>query len=166
MLHRLDPLDLGLDFDDRTYRLGDTIAARVEITSKGRIAIREANVELLCDQKFAETYTVSGPGLYSNPGVAAPRPNISSQVGDERLESYVHSRTALLSDVTLEPGEPRGLDVRLPIGTAPPRRLDDARALEGDAARSWSFAWRLVVSVDVAGGRDAKLEKDITVQVA
>ena len=166
MLHRLDPLDLGLDFDDRTYRLGETIAARVEVTAKGRISIREASVELLCDQKFAETYTVSGPGLYSNPGVAAPRPDISSQVGNERLESYVHSRTALLSDVTLEPGEPRGFDVRLPIGTAPPRRLDDARALEGDAARSWSFAWRLVVSVDVAGGRDAKLEKDITVQVA
>ena len=166
MVHRLDPLDLALDFNDRSYRLGETVAVRVEMTAKGRIAIREAGVELLCDQKFAETYTVSGPGRYANPGVAAPRPDISSQVGDERLESYVHSSAAFLSDVTLEADESRSLDVRLPIDPAPPRRLEDARALEGDAARSWSFAWRLVVSVDVAGGRDAKLERDIKIRLA
>ena len=165
MLHRLDPLDLDLDFDDRSYRLGETIDVRVEMTAKGRIAIRKAGVELVCDQKFAETYTVSGPGLYSNPGVAAPRPDISSQVGDERIESYVHSRKAFLSDVTLESGESRSLDVRLPIDPYPPRRLDDARALEDDAARSWSFGWRLVVSVDVAGGRDASVERDVKVRV-
>ena len=103
MLHRLDPLELGLDFDDRPYRLGETVALRVEIVPKGRTTIREAGVELLCDQKFAETYTISGPGRYSNTGEVGLRPDISSQVGDERLESYVHSRTAFLSDVTLEP---------------------------------------------------------------
>ena len=166
MVHRLDPLDLRLDFDDRSYRLGETIAVRVEMTAKGRIAIRKAGVELLCDQKFAETYTVSGPGRYSNTTGSVPRPDISSQVGDERIESYAHSRTDFLSDVTLEPGESRSLDVRLPIDAAPPRRLEDARALEGDAARSWSFAWRLVVSVDVAGSRDAKLERDIKIRLA
>ena len=166
MVHRLDPLDLGLDFNDRSYRLGETIDVRVEVTAKGRIAIRKAGVELVCDQKFAETYTVSGPGLYSNTAGTAPRPDISSQVGDERIESYVHSKKAFLSDLTLESGESRSLDVRLPIDPSPPRRLDDARALEDDAARSWSFGWRLVVSVDVAGGRDAKLERDIKVQVA
>ena len=165
MVHRLDPLDLGLDFNDRSYRLGETIDVRVEITAKGRIAIREAGVELLCDQTFAETYTISGPGRYSNTAGTAPRPDISSRVGDERLESYVHSRTAFLSDLTLESGESRSLDVRLPIDPSPPRRLDDARALDDDAARSWSFGWRLVVSVDVAGGRDAKLERDVKVRV-
>ena len=166
MLHRLDPMDLSLDFDDRAYKLGEMVAVRVEIVPKGRITIREAGVELLCDQKFAETYTVSGPGLYSNPGVASPRPQIPNQVGSERLESYVHSRTAFLSDVTPEPGEPRSFDVRLPIDTALPRRFDDAKALEGDAVRSWSFDWRLVVAVDVAGGRDARLERAVKVQVA
>ena len=165
MLHRLDPMDLSLDFDDRPYRLGEMVAVRVEIVPKGRIAIREASVELLCDQKFAETYTVSGPGLYSNPGVASPRPQIPNQVGSERLESYVHSTAAFFSDVTLEQGELRGFDVRLPIDSAPPRRFDDAKALELDAVRSWSFDWRLVVSVDVAGGRDARLERDVKVQV-
>ena len=156
---------MGLDFNDRSYRLGETIDVRVEVTAKGRIAIRKAGVELVCDQKFAETYTVSGPGLYSNTAGTAPRPDISSQVGDERLESYVHSRKAFLSDLTLESGESRSLDVRLPIDPSPPRRLDDARALEDDAARSWSFGWRLVVSVDVAGGRDARLERDVKVRV-
>ena len=165
MLNRLDPLDLELDFNDRTYRLGEVVAVRVEIVPKGRVTIRQAGVELLCDQKFAESYTVSGPGLYSNPGVASPRPDIPNQVGSERVESYAHSRTTFLSDVTLEAGEQRAVDVRLPIGTAPPRRLDDARALDDDAARSWSFDWRLVVSVDVAGGRDARLERDIKVRV-
>ena len=165
MLNRLDPLDLDLDFNDRTYRLGEVVAVRVEIVPKGRVTIRKAGVELLCDQKFAESYTVSGPGLYSNPGVASPRPDIPNQVGSERVESYAHSRTDFLSDVTLEAGEQRAVDVRLPIGTAPPRRLDDARALDDDAARSWSFDWRLVVLVDVAGGRDAKLEREIKVRV-
>ena len=166
MLHRLDPLELGLDFDDRPYRLGETVALRVEIVPKGRTTIREAGVELLCDQKFAETYTVSGPGLYSNTGEVGLRPDISSQVGSERVESYVHSRSVLLSDVTLEPDERRAFDVRLPIDTAKPRRFDDARALEGDAVRSWSFGWRLVVSVDVAGGRDASLEREVKIRLA
>ena len=161
MLHRLDPLDLSLEFDDRSYRLGETIAARVQVTSKGRIDVREASAELLCDQKFAETYTVSRAGRYSTQGVVAPRQEISSQVGDERVESYVHSSAAFLSDVTLEAGEQRTVDVRIAIDAAPPRRLDDARALDNDAARSWSFSWRLVVSVDVAGGRDASVERDI-----
>ena len=165
MLHRLDPLDMGLDFDDRSYRLGETIDMRVEMTAKGRISIRKAGVELVCDQKFAETYTVSGPGLYSNTAGTAPRPDISSQVGGERIESYVHSRKAFLSDLTLESGESRSLDVRLPIDPYPPRRLKDARALDDDAARSWSFGWRLVVSVDVAGGRDASVERDVKVRV-
>ena len=165
MVHRLDPLDLGLDFNDRSYRLGETIDVRVEVTAKGRIDIRKAGVVLMCDQKFAETYTVSGPGLYSSSGVGAPRPDISSQVGDERTESYIHSRKAFLSDATLESGESKSLDVRLAIGTAPPRRLKDARSLDDDAARSWSFGWRLVVSVDVAGGRDASVERDIKVRV-
>ena len=165
MVHRLDPLDLGLDFNDRSYRLGETIPVRVEVTAKGRIDIREAGVELVCDQKFAEAYTVSGPGLYSNTQGTAPRPDISSQVGSERIESYIHSRKAFLSDVTLESGESRSLDVGLAIGAAPPRRLKDARSLEDDAVRSWSFGWRLVVSVDVAGGRDASVERDVKVRV-
>jgi len=165
MVHRLDPLDLGVDFDNRSYRLGETIAVRVEMTAKGRIDIREANLELLCDQKFAEAYTVSGPGRYSSSGEGSPRPDISSQVGDERLESYVHSRAAFLSDLTLDAGERRAVDVRLEIGASPPRRLDDAKALQDDAARSWSFSWRLVVSVDVAGGRDASVERDLKVRV-
>lgn len=165
MVHRLDPLDLGLDFDDRSYRLGETIAVRVEMTAKGRIDVRKAGVELVCDQKFAETYTVSGPGRYSGSDEGSARPDISSQVGDERVESYVHSRTGFLSDLTLESGESRSLDVRLAIGTAPPRRLDDARALDDDAARSWSFSWRIVVSVDVAGGRDPSVERDVKVRV-
>ena len=55
-------MNLSLDFDDRAYKLGEMVAVRVEIVPKGRITIREAGVELLCDQKFAETYTVSGAG--------------------------------------------------------------------------------------------------------
>ncbi len=165
MVHRLDPLDLGLDFDDRSYRLGETIAVRVEMTAKGRIAIRNASLELVCDQKFAESYTVSGPGLYANTTGSVPRPDITSQVGSERIESYPHSMASLMSDVTLEPGEQRAVDARLAIAASPPRRLKDSSELEGDAARSWSFSWRLVVSVDVAGGRDASVERDVKVRV-
>ena len=165
MVHRLDPLDLGLDFDDRSYRLGETIPVRVEIAAKGRIAIREASLKLVCDQKFAESYTVSGPGLYANTTGSVPRPDISSQVGSERIESYAHSMASLISDVTLESGEQRAVDVRLEIGASTPRRLKDSTALEGDAARSWSFSWRLVVSVDVAGGRDASVERDVKVRI-
>lgn len=165
MVHRLDPLDLGLEFDDRSYRLGETVAVRVEMTAKGRVTIRDASLKLVCDQKFAESYTVSGPGLYANTTGSVPRPDISSQVGSERIESYAHSMAALISDVTLESGEQRAVDVRLEIGASPPRRLKDSTALEGDAARSWSFSWRLVVSVDVAGGRDASVERDVKVRI-
>ncbi len=163
-------MDLTLDFDDRAYRLGDTIAMSVAMEARGPVKVREASVELVCDQKFAESYTVSGPGAYSglsqplSGGRLPPRPDIPSKVGDERIESYAHSRAVFMSGEDLDPGPARQLTVRLPLDAAPPRRWEDAKALEGDAVRSWTFTWRLVVSVDVARGRDARAERPVNIR--
>ena len=165
MLYRFAPLKISLDFKDSTYRLGDTLPARVEIWAKGDIEIREASISLVCDQKFVENYSVSGPGLYSNPGVGSPRAQIPNQVGSERIESYVHSSETFLEGDSLSSGANRGYDVRLLIDTNLPRRFSDYKALEGDSLRSWSFDWKIVVLFDVVRGRDQKIEKEVRVQI-
>ena len=165
MLYRFAPLKISLDFKDSKYRLGETLFARVEIGAKGDIEIREASISLVCDQKFVENYSVSGPGLYSNSGIGSPRPQIPNQVGSERIESYVHSSDKFLEGDFLSSGTNRIYDVRLLIDTNLPRRFSDYKALEGDSLRSWSFDWKIIVLFDVVRGRDQKFENEVKIQI-
>ena len=165
MVYRLRPMEVSFDFEDREYSLGDTIRVDVELVPNGDVSVREARVDLICEERYVENYSVSGPGLYSNPGVAAPRAQISSQVIREQKETYVHSTEVFLSDAKLSAGISLRFQARLKVEPTPPVHAEDARALQRDADRSWTFKWTLVMTVDVVRGRNPKTQHVVRVGV-
>ena len=50
MVYKLKSLELGLDFEDRGYELGDTINVRVNLTPNGDVDVREARIDLVCEE--------------------------------------------------------------------------------------------------------------------
>ena len=165
MVYNFRPVEVSFDFEDREYSLGETIQVDVELVPNGDVAVREARVDLMCEERFVENYSVSGPGLYSNPGVAAPRAQISNQVIKEQKETYVHSTEAFLSDANLTKGISLRQQVRLKVQPTPPVHIEDARSLQRDADRSWTFKWTLVTTVDVVRGRNPKRQRVVRVGV-
>ena len=165
MVYKLRPMEVSFDFDDREYRLGDTIRLSVQLVPSGDVDVREARVDVLCEERFVESYTVSSPGLYANPGVAAPRVDIPNQVTKEQKESYVHSTEVFLSGAKLKSGAAARYDVSLRIQPSPPIHLEDARELQKDASRSWSFKWTIVTTVDVVRGRNPKRQRVVNVRI-
>ena len=89
---RLRPLDVKLLFDDRPYMLGETIDVMLELSARGDIEVREARVDLVCEEYYVESFNVmvpdiktgrSGGGLYGGSTIAAgytPTPMIPKQV--------------------------------------------------------------------------------------
>ena len=165
MVYKLRPLEVSFDFEDREYGLGDTIRADIELVPNSDVTVREARVDLMCEERYVENYSVSGPGLYSNPGVAVPRAQISNQVVREQKETYVHSTEIFLSDAKLAAGISLRYLARLNIQPTPPVHLEDARALQRDADRSWTFKWTLVATIDVVRGRNPKRQRVVRVGV-
>jgi len=165
MVYKLRPMEVSFEFEDREYRLGDTIQVDVELAPNAEVSVREARVDLICEERYVENYSVSSPGLYSNPGVGSPRAQISNQVVREEKETYVHSTQVFLSDSKLSAGASVQYQARLDIQPTPPVHADDARELQKDADRSWTFKWTLVMTVDVVRGRNPKRQRIVKVAV-
>ena len=84
---------------------------------------------------------------------------------EQRTESYVHSTVTTLKDALFRADvtETRRLDLR--IDPTPPKRLREAVEADRNASAAWSFAWTLSVSLDVARGRDRKVEREIRIKL-
>ena len=59
MVYRLRPLELTFEFEDRPYKLGDTIKLTVDMNPKGDVHVREARVDLVCQERYFEQTTLS-----------------------------------------------------------------------------------------------------------
>ena len=104
MVYKLKPLELSFDFDDRQYELGDTVQIRVELLPNTDVRLREARVDLICEERFARAQaTISvgagGPGAAQGGNVFTSTDYVppSSSVG-QYGESYVHSSTSFLKN--------------------------------------------------------------------
>ena len=171
MVYKLTPLELSLEFEDRDYGLGDMIDIQVRLVPNGDVDVREARVDLVCEERYArhESGIVIGFG-----GAASIQGGSTSKSTDYvpasssvslRTESYVHSSVVFLKDATLRSGAPSAHSTRLQIQPFSPTHLDEARDLHRDAKSSWTFKWRLVVSVNVVRGRDPKRQRKVKVKL-
>ena len=61
MVSRLRPLDVNLVFEDRPYKLGETINLTMELTPRGDVEVREGRVDLMCEERWQEVSTVMVP---------------------------------------------------------------------------------------------------------
>ena len=164
MVYKIKPLELSLDFEDRIYELGDTINVEVELAPSSDVGVREARVDLICEERFVHSFVHKGPGRIQGMGMAR-MPQVTLQKTQERIERYVHSSAVFLNETRLRSGMPSTHSARLQIQPVPPQHAEEADALERDSSKSWSFKWRLVVSVDVVRGRNPTVQRAIKLRL-
>jgi hypothetical protein len=163
-VYNLRPLVVKLDVEEGPFKLGDTINLSVELVPNGDIEVRQARVDLLCEERYIQTFTYSGStvGRAGSTSYAVAE-HIPHRATNESKETYVHSSVVFLQDSRLERGRTSRYRARLEIQPVPPRHLDDARELQKDANSAWSFKWRLVASANVVRGRDPKTQRTVKV---
>ncbi len=159
-LSRLYPLDMNLTFDDRPYSLGETIRVLVELAPRRDVVVREARVDLVCEEDFVMSYTIMSPGRPSlsshrTPGeVYVSPPLLRQRVKKEEREAYVHSSVPLLGETTLQRDTAVQYEVDLFINTQSPPRVSVAR-----------IEWRLEGFVDVVMARDTRARYGVQVEL-
>ncbi len=165
MVTRLRPLEVNLAFEDRLYKLGETIDLYLDLTARSDVVAREGRVDLVCEVRWAERYTVmakvvtplrTGSGVMSGGGTTQViTQTVPRQVYKEHKETYVHSSVVFLQDVRLDPATTGRYDARLEIQPEPPPHADEA-----------NLRWSIVVTIDVAGARDIKTRRRVKVNLA
>ena len=162
---------LDVDFPDREYELGGRIDVSIIVTPDRDATIRSAQVDLVCNQTYTHYSEWEGstpPNVMRARYGGSTNPTMDFAGGtkvEQRTESYVHSTVTTLEDALFRADvtETRRVDLR--IDPTPPKRLREAVEADRNAAAAWSFAWTLSVSLDVARGRDRKVEREIRIKL-
>ena len=160
MLHRMLPLELGLEFESRPYTLGETIEAVVEMQPSADIQVRSGRLDLVCEEHYTQRGVSFVPDFYaSNMQISGQ----TSHVANDRKEQFIHSTVQFMEETRLTGGATATRRVSLGVGTEPPPHFEESLALERDASSAWTFNWTLLATVDVARGRDAQVEREVKI---
>jgi hypothetical protein len=156
MLGRLFPLGVKITFEDRPYRLGETINISVELQPRRDQEIREGRVDLVCEERWTEVHTVrvnvNRPRVGSASAAPVPTITVPKRVTESHRETYVHSSVVFLKDGRVQAARTSRYDATLLILPKPPPHADQA-----------ALSWRLVTTVDLAGARDIKARRLVKV---
>ena len=169
MVYRLRPLELKLECDEGPFRLGERIALDLELTPNADVEVREARVDLVCEERHSRTGSAISIGMGGRATIQGGNPLImtdyipASTTVKQSKESYVHSTVVFLKDARLSSGQTTRYTPKLDIQPVPPRHLDDANGLESDATSSLTFKWTVVASVNIARGRDPRKQRAVKV---
>ena len=161
MVSRLFPLGVKLNFEDRPYKLGETINLTIQLDPRGDTEVREGRVDLVCEERWREVFTVmvrprgswGGRSTAGATGILLPR--VPRQVTQTHREAYVHSSVVFLAEAQLQSGTTGRYNARLEIQPEPPPHAEQG-----------AVSWRLVATVDVAHARDIKARRSVKVALA
>ncbi len=155
---RLRPLDVKLVFEDHSYMLGETIELTVEMETTRDAEVREARVDLVCEERWTDVHTVMAPASLRPPasatgggGVYMP-PSVPKRLTKEYKATSVHSSVVFLQDARLPSGTTATYRANLEIVPEPPEHADKA-----------TVRWTLVTVVDIARARDFKARRKVKV---
>ena len=160
MILRGNPLDLSLQFEERTYNLGETIEAVVEMQPSADVLVRSGRLDLVCEEHYTQRGVSFVPDFY------ASNRTISGQtrhVAEDRKEQFVHSTVQFMEETRLTGGTTASRRASLVVGMATPPHFEDSLALERDASSAWTFRWSLVVTLDIARARDSEVEREVKI---
>ena len=160
MLHRILPLEMSLQFDERAYALGETIEAVVVMQPGSNIHVRSGRIDLVCEELYIQRGASFVPDFYGNTFTYSGQ---TRHVAEERKEQFVHSTVQFMDDTRLTGGATASRRASLAVGSAPPPHFEESLALERDASSAWTFNWTLLAIVDVARGRDAQVEREVKI---
>ena len=118
MVTRLFPLGVNFSFEDRSYKLGETIDLTVELSPRRDMEVREGRMDLVCEERWTDVSTegvlVGGSGRGS--GHLIPK-----QVVRHHREPYLHSSVVFLQETQLRSGARTRYSAKL--SSAPSPRL-------------------------------------------
>lgn len=160
MVSRLNPVRIGISFPRKTYRLGDTVSVRVDMTTDTDVTVREARVGLECQIRYMEMRAGLRRSEVINRGPAMI-PDTAPQMITESVEvelSDTFDGLVFLTNRRLRAGRANSSDVRLKI----PSELGRNGVYAQSMARA-VFSWRAVVTADVSLARDAIESKPIDI---
>lgn len=167
MVYKLKPLELDLDFEDRGYDLGDSIDIQVTMTPNGDVDVRGGRLDLVCEQHYSQRGTTFVPErLHKAAMPGGVMTGSKREVRTDRKEKVMHSTVSLQEPGRFRNGTPSTRTARLLVQPTPPPHFEEAMALQGDAQSSWTFKWRLVATINVARGRDPKVQRTVKIRLA
>ena len=152
------PLRLEISPDEGHFTLGDELSVAVEVCSKRDVVVEEGRVELVCDERWAETWIKPEPmgrsaGMLKR-GAELAGPTAPKREVKEFDNSYVHSAVAFGEGLRVRPGAVERLNVRLQIDKEWPPH-----------AKGGTLTWSLVVVLRTPRGREVKEVVDIDIVV-
>lgn len=160
MVSRLRPLDVTVSFQDRTYRLGESIELTIEMTAHRDCHVREGRVDLVVEERWTErtslsfekpVYARTGGGGYTRMVQVGTTTETRDTTKDHK-ETSVHSSAVFIEDARLESGRPTRHSLRLEARAEAPARGGEAK-----------IRWWVQTVVDVAGARDIKPRSKVTI---
>lgn len=98
MIHRGNPLELSLEFEARTYNLGDTIDVFVELQPSTNVSVRSGRLDLVCEERYIQRGESFVPDFYGNTFNYSGQ---TSHVAQERKEEFVHSTVQFMEETRL-----------------------------------------------------------------
>ena len=161
MVSRLNPIDIGVKFPDRSYKLGDEIRVDLEMTPRREVLIREARIDLVCKMTFSEIGRPV-PTRRHAPSVA---PQVGSGYRTAPSEEPVEAR-----ETDVYRGSPFLVGRRLRSGSKVTERVvvsvppELPEKVGGSNSRTAAkLDWTLIARVDISGARDVTVSVPIDI---
>ena len=157
------PVKVNLAFDDRVYRLGETIDLTVELAARNKVEVREGSVDLVFEERYTETEILMVPSNANSEGqmrrwlfLRGPGPSQlkPKQVTGKHKASTVHSSVRFMGKQRIYTGAVLRYNPRLQIKREPPPETG------ADA-----IIWKLVATLDLFGAPDVTGERTIRLAV-
>ena len=154
MLSRIRPLGIILTFEDRFYKLGESIELEIELRPRIDLEVIEGRVDLVCEERYIEVYIKHYPptrNIMTRGGFSEPisMSGYSKRVTEEQRNTYVHSRIVFLKEARLKPGKSTVFNAKLEIQSDTPPH-----------ATMGKVKWELVTLIH-ANSRDATKRQTI-----
>lgn len=145
-------------FEDRMYNFGESITLIVDIEFRRDVVLREACIELVCDERHVESYAgvevleppagLISPRRKGPPVMVVPRRHVA-----ETRNMYVHSGTVFIEDKQMEQGTRFQCKVDLEIERKPLSGIVDS-----------DVRWTLVTKMDTNIGTFTSREQKVAIQ--
>lgn len=169
MVISLDPLDIDLDLERKSYRLGETISGTVTLIPSRDVEIREVTISLLGNVRRTKIENKVGVGRM--PGMGAHSSYVpTAQHMEHQVSTEVCYSASIMSSMLLRKGEASRHDVALRLDPKPlklQRLSKEAKRLQKDSNKGISIdPWWLEARVDVIMGRDAIVRRRVEIIAA
>ncbi len=166
MVINLDQLEIGLDFERKSYRLGENISGTVTLIPSRDVEIREATISLLGNVRRTKIEDKVGVGRM--PGMGAQSSYVpTAQHMEHQVSTEVFYRASIMSSMSLRKGEASGHDIVLSLDRKPlnlQMLSKEAKRLQKDSNRGLVIdPWWLEARVDVVRGRDATARRQVEI---